>query len=400
MNLLLSLALSVSLAADAPETPPGIVIDHLPAASRQYVGSPSIATLPGGEYVASHDIFGPGSTNDRTVVFASRDRGRTWARRAEIDGQWWSTLFSHRGSLYLMGTSRENGFCVIRRSEDGGRTWTTPKDGSSGLLLGDGRYHCAPVPVVLHRGRIWRAMEDTMGPGSWGSYFHVFMMSAPEEADLLKAESWTCSSRLGRDPGWLNGAFKGWLEGNAVVTPEGGIVDMLRVDVPAGHPEKAALVQISADGEAATFDPATGFVDMPGGAKKFTVRYDPESRAYWSVASIVAAPYRDRVPGQTRNTLALVSSGDLRKWSVRSVLLSHPDPVQHGFQYVDWLFDGDDIIAVCRTAFDDGEGGAHNYHDANFLTFHRIAGFRRRARQAAAPNERYSPLPQPRSVWD
>jgi len=35
-----------------------------------------------------------------------------------------------------------------------------------------------------------------------------------------------------------------------------------------------------------------------------------------------------------------------------------------------------DIIAACRTAYDDGLGGANNYHDANFLTFHRIVNFR------------------------
>src|SRR5262249_16985968 len=37
---------------------------------------------------------------------------------------------------------------------------------------------------------------------------------------------------------------------------------------------------------------------------------------------------------------------------------------------------GDDIIAACRTAYDDGKGGAHSAHDANYLTFHRFANFR------------------------
>jgi hypothetical protein len=76
----------------------------------------------------------------------------------------------------------------------------------------------------------------------------------------------------------------------------------------------------------------------------------------------------------TRNTLALVSSEDLRKWQVRAVVLEHPDVSHHGFQYVDWLFDGDDLIAVSRTAF----GDAHNCHDANYLTFHRIRDYRTR----------------------
>jgi hypothetical protein len=81
--------------------------------------------------------------------------------------------------FYLIGTSKEYGHAVIRRSEDAGKTWTNPADKSSGLLLDAGRYHCAPQPVLIHAGRIWRAMEDAMGPGGWGSHFRAFMMSAP-----------------------------------------------------------------------------------------------------------------------------------------------------------------------------------------------------------------------------
>src|SRR4249920_3782882 len=71
--------------------PPGIVIDHRAASTRQFIGSPSLAILAGGDYVASHDWFGPGSTRNRTVVFGSRDHGQTWKQLTEIEGQWWST---------------------------------------------------------------------------------------------------------------------------------------------------------------------------------------------------------------------------------------------------------------------------------------------------------------------
>ena len=37
--------------------------------------------------------------------------------------------------------------------------------------------------------------------------------------------------------------------------------------------------------------------------------------------------------------------------------------------------------AVARTAYDDGLGGAPNAHDANYLTFHRVANFRRLSMQ-------------------
>jgi hypothetical protein len=373
--VLLVPSLLLAAAATGAAEPPGVVVAHRPASSRQYIGSPGLAVLPGGDYVASHDLFGPGSTGDGTRVFASSDRGQTWSLRAEIVGQWWSSLFVHRGDLYLLGTSRENGACVIRRSTDDGRTWSEPRDSRSGLLLGDGRYHCAPVPVVEHQGRLWRAMEDAMGPGGWGQHFHTFMLSVPAEADLLDAAHWTFSNRILGNPRWLAGNFRGWLEGNAVVSPAGRIVNVLRVDAPLDD-EQAAIVEISPDGRQATFDPERGFVPLPGGAKKFSIRPDPQGGGYWTLANYVPPVKRRALPAKTRNTLALVHSADLRSWQVRAILLAHPDPERHGFQYVDWLYDGDDLIALVRTAYDDAQGGAHNQHDANHLTFHRFADFR------------------------
>lgn len=214
-----------------------------------------------------------------------------------------------------------------------------------------------------------------MGPGGWGRNFRCFMMSAPAKADLLNATNWTFSNRLGGRPEWLEGKFGGWLEGNAVVTRAGEMVDFLRVDYRAGR-EKAALVKLSRDGQRATFDPSDGFIEFPGGCKKFTIRYDPQSQRYWSLANFVPEKYRGENPERVRNTLALTASEDLRTWTVQSILLSHPDTARHAFQYVDWQFDGEDLIAVSRTAFDDDSGGAHNQHDANFLTFHRFKNFR------------------------
>lgn len=83
--------------------------------------------------------------------------------------------------------------------------------------------------------------------------------------------------------------------------------------------------------------------------------------------------------------MALTSSGDLRNWDINSIILHVPYVVdsntgraKNGFQYADWQFDGADLIAVFRTAADDGLGGALHYHDANFITFHRIKNFRQR----------------------
>jgi len=83
----------VALGWPGPELVPGVMIDYSPASTCAYVGSPSIAVLPNGAYVASHDFFGPGTSNDTTAVFRSTDRGASWNKVAEVQGQWWSTLF-------------------------------------------------------------------------------------------------------------------------------------------------------------------------------------------------------------------------------------------------------------------------------------------------------------------
>lgn len=356
--------------------PPGVVVAHSPASSGVYLGSPSVVRLRSGELLASHDFFGTGSTGDRVNVYGSKDRGLTWERRSDFRGGFWSSLFEHRGAVYLLGTSRQDGDVVIRRSTDRGRSWSEPKDGTSGLLLSDARYHCAPTPVIEHGGRLWRAFEDVMGPGGWGSNFRSLMMSAALDADLLDASQWRVSERLGRDPSWLEGRFGGWLEGNAVVAPDGHVVNLLRADY-RDPDERAAWIDVSEDGRKVHFDVARGFVGFPGGCKKFTVRRDPVEGGYWSLGNGIPLSQRGGNVERTRNTLALLHSEDLRNWTVRAVLLHHPDRTKHGYQYADWQMDGEDLIALVRTAHDDSFGGAHGCHDSNYITFHRWSGFRK-----------------------
>ena len=356
--------------------PQGIVITHSPTKTKAYIGSPSIVKLPDGELLASHDFFGPGTNFDTSEVFASSDAGKTWKLRATLKNQWWSTLFTHGNAVYIIGTTKEYGQTVIRRSTDVGKTWTEPKDAESGLLLADGQYHCAPVPIVLHKGRLWRAMEQFTGP-KWGA-FQAFVMSVPEDADLLKAKNWTSTNKLDRNLKWLNGGFQAWLEGNIVPTPDGKLVNILRVQQPE-HNELAAIVRII-DEKTIAFDPEKDFITFPGGAKKFQIRLDPKSKTYYALASTIPEKYRveNLKPGSIRNTLSLMRSADLVKWEEVRVLIQDDEVKTSGFQYPDWLFDGDDIIAAVRTAFPEKDGTkAHNAHDANYLTFHRFAHFRK-----------------------
>lgn len=354
---------------------PGVVITHLPRASRKYVGSPGIVGLSDGTYLAKNDEFGPGSSSNVTQLLRSRDRGLSWEPLATVENLFWASLFEHGGALYLLGTAKQFGDAVILRSKDGGETWTTPMDEATGVLH-RGQYHTAPMPLVVHDGRIWRAMEDAEGhPNEWGRRFRSFMMSAPVGADLLRADSWTSSNRLAFQDGKVEG-FGGWLEGNAVATPAGEMVNVLRADFRTAGEERVAIQQVSGDGRRSTFDRESGFVAFPGGTKKFTIRHEPGSGLYWTLSNYVPPRHYAHNPERTRNTVALMASSDLREWVVRAVVLYHPDVANHGFQYLDWVFEGDDLLVASRTAHADGLEGADNQHNANYLTFHRINNFR------------------------
>ena len=335
---------------------PGVVVKHIPSKTGVYIGSPSICILPNGDYVASHDHFGPNSTEHEravTAVYKSTKQGKSWKKISEINGQFWSNLFVHQNELYIMGTWKHHGNFIIRRSTDGGVTWSEPTDSKNGLLL-EGEYHTAPMPVIKHNGRLWHAIENAKADTkALGKRYSAMVISAPVGSDLLNSKNWKATNHLRYDSTYLGGKFGGWLEGNVVATPEGKVVDILRVATSEPGRDMAAIVNISNDGTKATFDPETGFMDFVGGAKKFSIRYDEKSKRYWMIANMVKEEFSHLLAAKVRNTLVLKSSSDLKNWTVHKILLEHPDVEKHGFQYVDWQFNGRHIIFLSRTAYDD-----------------------------------------------
>lgn len=364
----LVIAVLIASASDlniARATPPGTVVDFSNPISQIYLGNPSIAILPNGDYVVSHDLFGPGHPYSEVALFRSQDRGATWSSLGKLLGQYESTLFVQDQSLYILGggTTDTGEFVSIRSSTNGGQTWSVPSSSTTGRLVTGGNFNAGATSVLTLNGRVWRAMErvDPSMPVGNSTNWRSFVLSAPVGSDLLNASNWTVSNSLLMN-NYISGA--GWLEGGVVATPQGAPATFLRTALLG---EKAAIINISANGSTATFQSATGLVDFPaGGSNKFTVRYDAPTGRYWSLTNNL-----DR-PGDVRNVLQLVSSPDLVNWTEEGTILSHPDPVNVGFQYADWQFEGNDIIFVSRTAYDN----AHNFHDANYVTFHRIANFR------------------------
>lgn len=355
------------------ETVPGSIIEYSPAVTQIYLTAPNIEVLSNGDYIATLDFSGPNGSEAReggnsiTKVYKSTDQGATWEYLTYFQMHM-ATLFKHNGDLYIIGINPTD--VVIRKSTDGGANW------SAAAVLFEGTYHTASTPVLVANGRVWKAVEFDTG-GAWGKSLESLMISAPENADLMSASNWTASNRMPYNGAYLNGIFGGWLEGNAVLNKDGDVVDFLRVHTASKTAEYIAVQPVSADGTTLSFNPSTGFKPFPGGSKKFFIRYDSTINKYITLSNYVPDNYKNiEELHKMRNTLALCSSDDMINWNVDEVILQTPNYTKEAFQYISWQFDGDDIVAVSRTSYADPYDGAANYHDANYVTFHRIVNYK------------------------
>lgn len=386
-------------------------IKYQPERSRTFLGSPSVVRLPDDGLVASHDYFGPGCPRNHegeeslTSIYRSDDDGATWVCLTHIMNCYWSTLFVHDGALFILGTTQQYGSIVIRRSTDGGHTWTHPVSPDSGMLYAGGyyhdspNYHCAPVPVTIHEGRIYKAYEDC-SPCVWGTGFQACVISAPVDSDLLDAANWTMSNKIAFDPAWVPAAWgkthkPGWREGNVVADPDGQLWDILSFEAGPLEAEKAARIRIEDDGRTISFDPATGFFDLPGAKAKLTLRRDPVTGTYITIANALddmdilrkwasetgtsVDHFRRDHPMRQRNKCFVLASDDLWTWRRVKLLIQDETGLKPedsirltGFQYTDWQFDGDDIIFAVRTAY----RGAVTFHDSNRILFGKLKSFR------------------------
>ena len=299
-----------------------------------------------------------------------------------VSPAFWATVFWHMGALHLLGTTGQYSDLVVYRSEDRGVTWSRPEDASTGLITQGEAWHRAATPVVRANGRVWTAVE-TWG-GSWPQSFRSVVLSAPENSDLLDGRSWQMSEPVGYMRTWRQPWFwNGFLEGNFVVAPEGRLMVLLREHTYKGG--SASVVELSPDGSTGV---AKGSIAFPGGAKKFTVKFDPVSKRYWTLTS-----YLQSQPHVARGTLhlpfsstwyqakdvrqyqLLMSSEDLLSWTPHKAVVETSRA--ESASYSDFVFSGDDLLVVMRCAIVDAEGRRPpNTNASNSIGFKRIRGFR------------------------
>lgn len=356
---------------------PGVIVNYLHPEDEVYafsghsLCSPTLVRLPSGALLAGMDVFAGQYGNSKlTLLFKSTDNGENWRYVTDIYPSFWPKLFVHRGALYLLSVSQDYGDLLIGRSLDEGETWTAPTH----IITGCGPFemgpHKAPMPVIEHNGRLYTGIDY----GCWRHHRHANgLLSIDVDADLLNAADWrfTPFTQFSADwPGAPLGPCPGCIEGNAVVAPDGTIANYLRIDLASCHPRWGKAVVLkgnNADPEAPlTLD---RIVDCPVGSNsKFQLYRDPVSQKY----IMIGTEQSEDTPGRT--VLSMAVSEDFYSWRVVKRILDYrtADPKHVGFQYPDWIFDGDDILLLVRTAF----GRSYNFHDANYQTFHRIRNFR------------------------
>ena len=358
-----------------------------------FTGSPAILQV-GSEWLCAHDFFGTTSFNRSKPVLVSADNGRTWRLRATVKGMYWSNLFagpSGTGDIYMLGVNGDDthkvtppntkplkgGPAVISKSSDAGRTWTTPS------VIFQGSFQTGPTPTVLHDGTFFRSMEVSVDPAERDSHgVEAFVMWAAADADLLDAASWHRSSGIAAPAGPGNATALGWQEGSVVVSPAGDeIWNILRVnhqEIP-GFYNKAAATVLDVATKRLVFKQ---WIDGPFSESKFLIRQDPNASTpttYYSLSTTITQDNARRGEVGARNTLVLATSNDLLRWRVcKTVLhddtgLTAADSARlTGFEYPDWTFSGNDIVAAVRTAY----RGAPNGGSSNFEMWLKVEDYR------------------------
>ncbi len=337
--------------------------------------SPSIMKTKSGTLLVSMDVYANVRGQNLTKIFASYDEGRTWNYLTDLFPCFWGKLFEFKSALYMLAFTTEYGNVIIGKSEDEGKHWSkfvTLFPGSGNRWCGGP--HRAPLNIMEHEGRLWAAVDF----GTWEKGGHMSgVLSIDVNDNLMRAESWTISGFLPYDSKWkgaAEGDSQGCLEGNIVRLPGGILCNFLRYQINKCVPshDRAVLLKIDPKHPEKQLE-FYKVIDFTGGLTKFSIAYDEILEQYIALVNRVI----DETKPMSRNVLSLTRSTDAIHWEFVCDVVdcsAYEDATEKiGMQYPDLLIDGEDLVWVQRTAMNN----ATNFHDSNYITFHRMCDFRK-----------------------
>ncbi|MCF7816678.1 MAG: hypothetical protein K9M54_02250 [Kiritimatiellales bacterium] len=350
---------------------PGEVLAYVPlqydlfySTPRLFVADPDIVVLPNGDYVAGWAMAGrysTSTTSGETKAYRSTDKGATWSLLGTYSDFLRASFFLHNGDLYYYGAMYEGGPSTIKKSTNGGTSWTTTANFPFGGPA-------TPNNPVLFNNRWFCAVSTSCQSASAGS-------------DLMLAASWTSKTGFpAQQPDWptwpAEDHFIG--EGQIVASPAMGVFLLPKVK----NLNLTAVARVDSATGAVSFDPNRDFVQLPGADKKFGAAYDAGSGKFYILNNPVLPAHVGAIADMSmiRNTVGVWTSSDLYNWNLEKILLYTSDVQREGFGYPQFDFDGTNMAVVTRTSFklpgetypNTGRGG----HDSNLMNFHLFPDFR------------------------
>ncbi|MBQ9920978.1 MAG: exo-alpha-sialidase [Clostridia bacterium] len=347
--------------------------DGFYAHSGKYLGSPSIVRLPSGKLFCIMDIHSGGEGENIAILFTSDDDAKSWRYVTELSPCFWPKLFYHREKLYVLACAGVYGDIVIGCSEDEGKSWSAPVRIVHGVR-GDYGGHHSPVPVIENNGRLYTGFE--YGAWKFEKFYHS-LLSIDSDADLMKAENWVFTPPHAVNKDWEGmplSSVTTAIEGNAVALPDGDVALILRLDplhMPKIQYNRALMVRSKRNDPEAPLE-FDRVINMPCGIRnKFVIYKDPSSDWYVAMCNEYTEDYYGR------GILTLAVSKDCINWkTVLRIADAREDRKLGlhavGYSYPDFVFDGEDIIVIARTASD----GASSQHDNNIINTFRIQNYK------------------------
>lgn len=319
-----------------------------------------------------------------TVVKVSYDDGKTYRDFCVIPNMRWAGFFTVKGELYLHGSRviPSHAVWIIKLNPDGTylskdmevRPWTQ----ANPAIVANHRIYLPTFPMIMSAD-IDRNLLD---PDSW---------EYSNDMSEVVSHEWLCKAT------GVAGYPSYWpLEASVVQSPTGELYVTVRLEM-IPYNGFMGLMRLSPDGKTLTLDErCNGLVHMPTSVSKVDIKYDPETKLYIGLPNYPAinTPYicgGPPISGQ-RNILCIAASEDLIHWHMLDILLTEQEVMNpafsaraHGYQYVEWVFDGEDILMSVREA----NGYTSLYHDGTMMTLYRLKDYKQFVKKRFEETEVY-----------